>query len=203
MLIYKKMEIYKDYELNRIANEIRDEIEEYGQLMSAMGDALRGAPTKIDPTRAQQIFTQIHETPTSFANDIFSRNQRKLMQIKNHVGMHDEDYRELSEALAINIIRILLFPLNSASVASMTSDFKSNLNDPEVIKMKRNISEAASILINLYQLDISPDIKNQINHLQSDIKKVEKRFNPSSGCFIATHVYGEYEAPEVIKLRLF
>ena len=193
------MEIYNDYELNRIANEIRDEIENLGQSMGAM----MGHSTEVDANEAQRIMTKVMETPTSFANELFSRNLRKLNIIKNSVGYNDEALEELSEGLAMSVIGIINFPINNAKMMTMASDFKSSLNDPEVMKLKRNITESASILNSLNQLKISPNVKHQISNLLGTIKILEKKSNPSSGCYIATYVYGDYDAPEVIELRLF
>lgn len=193
------MEIYNDYELNRIANEIIAEIDNLSQSMGSM----MGHSTEVDSHEAQRIMTKVLETPTSFANELFSRNLRKLNTIKNSVGYNDETFEQLSEGLAMAVIGIINFPIENANMITMASDFRNSLNDPDVIKLKRNITESASILSSLSQLKISPNVKHQISNLQGIIKILEKKFNPSSGCYIATYVYGDYDAPEVIKLRLF
>lgn len=193
------MDIYSNYELNRVANEIRDELEELGQSMGAM----MGQSTGIDPNKAQMIIAKVNSMPNLFATELLSRNQKKLNVIEASVGSNDEVFEELSDILAMSVVGIIRFPINYAKLMTMASDFKNSLNTSEMIKIKRNITESIWTLDNLSQLKVSPNVKFQISNLKETAKVLDKKFNPSSGCYIATYVYGDYDAPEVIKLRLF
>jgi len=185
------MQTFNDYEINKIAVEIDEEVKE---IMSFIMNS---------SSNAQEISSKINNTPVSYAKDILNRNQRKLILIKNKVGSKDQIYLAYSDAVAATVMFVIGFQVNLALMMTSASDFRSNQNHPDIIRIKNNISEFASIISNLLLLDITPNQRFHITNLQSKITTLEKRLNPSSGCFIATFVYEDYNNLEVIKLRLF
>ena len=193
------MIIYSDPETNRIANEIRDDVEELGQSMGAM----MGANTDVNKDKAYELIMKLHENPIPLAIDFLNRNKERLNKIKLKIKTSDNSFVELSEGVAFAVIGIINFPVNNGKMMTFASDFRKHLNDPEVQKIKKDLSESAWVLTSLKQLEISNDIRSQISNLLYTISQIEKKFKPAVGCFIATYVYESYNSPEVIELRLF
>jgi hypothetical protein len=193
------MIIYSDPESNRIANEIRDDVEELGLSMGAMMDP----DSKANKEIAYEILMKLHDNPIPFAIDFLNRNKERLNRLKQNIITSDSSFIELSDDVAFALIGILNFPILNGKMMSFASDFKKHLHDPEIQKIKKNLSESAWVLTSLNQLEISKDVKSQIIDLLNTVAQVEKRFKPNTGCFIATYVYGNYDYPEVIELRLF
>lgn len=193
------MEIYSDSESNRIANEIRDDVEELGQSMGAM----MGADTNVNKEKAYETIMKLHENPIPFAIDFLNRNKERLNRLKQKINTGDSSFIELNEGVAFAVIGIINFPINNGKMMTFASDFRKHLRDPEVQKIKKDLSESAWVLTSLKQLEISQEIRSQIANLLSTISQIEKRFKPTTGCFISTYVYGSYDAPEVVELRLF
>jgi len=193
------MIIYSDPETNRIANEIRDDVEELGQSMGAM----MGAETSADKEKAYEIAMKLHENPIPLAIDFLNRNKERLNTLKQKVSTGDSSFIELCEGVAFAVIGIINFPINNGKMITFASDFRKHLRDPEVQNIKKDLSESAWILTSLKQLELSQEIRSQIANLLNTISQIEKRFKPTTGCFISTYIYGSYDSPEVIELRLF
>lgn len=193
------MRIYSDPEADRIANQIRDDVEELGQSMGAM----MGADTNVNKDKAYEIIMKLHENPIPFAIDFLNRNKERLNKLKQRVNTNDSSFIELNEGVAFAVIGIINFPINNGKMMTFASDFRKHLKDPEVQKIKKELSESAWVLTSLKQLEISHDIRSQIANLLNTISQIEKRFKPTPGCFISTYIYGSYDSTEVVELRLF
>ena len=165
------MEIYSDSESNRIANEIRDDVEELGQSMGAM----MGADTNVNKEKAYETIMKLHENPIPFAIDFLNRNKERLNRLKQKINTGDSSFIELNEGVAFAVIGIINFPINNGKMMTFASDFRKHLRDPEVQKIKKDLSESAWVLTSLKQLEISQEIRSQIANLLSTISQIEKK----------------------------
>ncbi|MFY9152104.1 MAG: CFI-box-CTERM domain-containing protein [Prolixibacteraceae bacterium] len=193
-------QFYTNYQLNTIANEIATELDEIDESQMA----IMGRSNEVDITRAKQLVSKMKGNPTTFSMGLFKRNQSKLRMIQSSVGFHDDSLLQLGDKLGLTVCAILQPNVFLAHAMTEASGFKNSLNSPEVISSKQFLLESYSILVELSQLNVNPDVKNEIVALKDKVVELEKKYTSSAGgCYIATYVYGDYNSPEVLTLRLF
>jgi len=193
-------QFYPNYQLNTIANEIATDLDELEESQMV----IMGRSQEVNMTRAQQLVSRMKGDPSTFAMGLFKRNQSRLNIIQSAVGFRDDALLQLGDKLGLTIYAILMPQVIVAQTMTGASGFKSSLNSPEVVSLKQFLLQSYSILVELSQLNTSPDVKNEIVSLKNKVIELEKKFTPSAGgCYIATYVYGDYNSPEVLTLRLF
>jgi hypothetical protein len=190
------MEIYKDFELNKIANEVQNEFNELKQALNAM-------LSHSNNFQLENKVKQIKENPIAFADLFFIKIYNKLSKIERKLGSNDEIYKKFCDGLAYAIIELINFPITNAHGLTYAGDYKKHLNDPEIINIKNSLTKTVPILNKLNQLKLSSNVKNEVINLLNTVKVLEKKLDPSGGCYIATYVYEDYNSPEVIRFRIF
>ncbi len=190
---------YSDYELNQTANRIIKRVDDIAKSMSSM----MGANSFGSSPNMGNIFQKVGEYPIDFAKEFYRSNINDLRYIKSKVGSFDETYKELSDGVVMTVVGLVKFPVSFARLMTAAGDIKSQKNSPELLKARRNLTEGAQLLSEVAQQDISIEVKTAINSLQNDIKAIEKKLDPSSGCYIATSIYKDYDHPNVLTLRCF
>lgn len=186
---------YSDSELNNLANEINKDVTEVGEaLMAWMGVNNKATFPNSD------MLKKIADTPVKFARELFMKNKGKLNRIEIAYGSDDEHLKLFSNNLTQVILGIVAIPLTHAE---MMSRMKIDSSSPEVINLNQQLTEGAAIIQNIKQLKTTPQTNSEIIQVERRFNSVEKRLNPSSGCFVATFAYEDYNAIEVIKFREF
>jgi len=104
--------------------------------------------------------------------DSLNRNKERLNKLKLKIRTIDNSFVELSEGVAFAVIGIINFPVNNGKMMTFASDFRKHLNDPDVQKIKKDLSESAWVLTSLKQLEISNDIRSQISNLLYTISQM-------------------------------
>ena len=82
------MKLYSDPESNRIAIEIRDDVEEFAQSAGAM----MGADTNVNKDKANEIIMKLHENPIPLAIDFLNRNKERLNKLKQIINTSDRSF---------------------------------------------------------------------------------------------------------------
>jgi hypothetical protein len=191
---------YSNYELNTVANEIATELDE----LEESAAVIMGQSTQVEFTRAQQLTSRMKENPSSFAMGLFRRNLQKLNKIAYQVGSQDDAYIQLGDKLRLLICEMLKSKIFMAYTMTEAPGFKSFLNSPEANEMRAYLGQCHTILDELSQFNTSPYANMEVTSLQNKVVDLERKFTPSAGgCYIATYVYGDYNSPEVLTLRLF
>lgn len=190
---------YQDYQLNTIANEIATELDEIDESQMV----IMGRSKEVDIVRARQLVSRMKGNPTTFAMGLFKRNQSRLRMIQSSVGFHDEALLQLGDKLGLTVCAILQPNVFLAHTMAEASGFKNSLSSPEVVSLKQFLLESYSILVELSQLNTNSDVNREIVALKNKVVELEKKYSSSGGCYIATYVYGDYNSPEVLTLRLF
>jgi hypothetical protein len=162
--------------------------------------------------------------------EVFERQcSPKLLEIKNILGSYDSEYLEISNLTASYVLGIVIQILNNVGekikdVANPYLDRNTKMN---ILNDCISIhDQALNILINLTYYDLKTDLKNKIEtnrRTVTDILKDLRRAtgqsgssssgreggykpppdNKGGGCYIATMAYGDYDHPQVKKLRIF
>ncbi|MFW5983212.1 MAG: CFI-box-CTERM domain-containing protein [bacterium] len=186
---------YSNSELNSYANEINKDLTEVGEVFMAwMGSKNQS----ISPNTL--LMEKISETPVKFARELLMKNKSKLNRLEMAYGPNDEYFKAFSNNLTKAVLDIISIPISKAEAISQ---MKTDSSSPEVINLNQQLTEGVAIIQNLKQLKTGPQINTHIIQTERRINAIEKKLNPSSGCFIATFVYGDYNAFEVIKFREF
>jgi hypothetical protein len=189
--------IFNNFDLNEKANQIIRNLDDISESMTNMMDFDNKSSS------SKRVLKSITETPIEFANNVFKENMANLRFLNNHVDSFDESLIELNNGFAIIIIGILKFPISQAQILASIIKDKESKETAEVIKVRKQLTEIAEILLRLTRLNIGILVKTNINSIQKQIQTIEKKIDPNSGCFIATYIYNDYSHPNVIGLRRF
>ena len=155
----------------------------------------------------------------------------RLVSVKNALGSTDDFYLKISSAVVSNAQGMLVTAVNEAQEGlKNTNSFDSSL--PEIyydaqgkmqfkIKKTVSLSELSTIINSAYDVTTSMQSMDMVSNLkQSFIKNREalgslknqinaatnrtiSSSSRSSGCYIATMAYGNYDHPQVMILRQF
>ncbi len=144
--------------------------------------------------------SELHDLPIIVQN-LFDRCIYKLMIIKEYFGANNPAYLKLSSAVADNASELCM------TYASQTKEYANTIN----------------VMKDIGTLDMTPELRetydknneilnhkreNEImNSLRMSVPATENQRESSDGkeksCYIATMVYGDTDAPEVLALRKF
>jgi len=193
-----KMRIYQETYINDLAIEIKQRLDNVTETV----DKVAKYESFVDNDNLRLIENKINANPIAFANQLFESIHSNLQIIKSHVGAQDNFYKQASQALAHSVGMIVGFGLvEPYSISATKSSF--DKNDPIIIQCKQKLSSASTVLQKLESYSLPKHMKDEIYGVLTMIKQTESRLNPSTGCFIATHVYGSYNSKEVIQFRHF
>ncbi|WP_026947066.1 CFI-box-CTERM domain-containing protein [Algoriphagus marincola] len=118
------------------------------------------------------------------------------------VGIENPKYLEISTALAVTASSMVKMQLSNILLTLNSNN--SGLSSLEKEKIKNDLFIASSFYTDLDTYKLLPEGTQVINENKKILSEVEKKiFKSSSGCYIATHVYGSPTSPEVIQLRKF
>ena len=124
----------------------------------------------------------------------------KLNRIKDELGETDADYLEICDMVVNNTIGMCIEYLNEVTKqSSLPGTFYVN---GKFITIGEILSKVKPIFDMVGQLDMSRSTRSKYDELCTKIKP-RQTTSSNSGCYIATMVYGSYNAPEVMVLRKF
>jgi hypothetical protein len=177
--------IFDDLELNKRANIIVDFIK-----------------TAAAPGLGGGMMSSFSESGLQIASQLLEKCLPELLFIKSKVGHLDQGYLYLSDALAVTTGAIVKMPVSSISMLANTSDFKTESHIAH--KFKADLAEATRLMKIISNFDLSIKAREIINQNINRLNEAERRVNKtSSGCYIATCIYGSYNAKEVLIFRAY
>ncbi len=134
------------------------------------------------------------------SHELISSCKPKLINIKNELGSDDDFYLQISSVVVGNALGMIIEVVNDAQ-----SDLEHNPS--KLILLPNIVSSAVSVLNQMNSLDMNSDVRNGYNTNNRTIKSINSQLktisSSSSGCYIATMAYGDYDHPQVIILRKF
>jgi hypothetical protein len=130
------------------------------------------------------------------ANIFLSDCKPKLDRIKNTLGESDEDFIDISDAVVNSAINKCIELLNTMMKASE----KVNDNQKNIF-FQTYMPAVEKVFDKLKSFTMSNDVRDNYNELYKNFRFGES--NSDGGCYIATMVYGSYDAYEVLMLRNF
>lgn len=124
----------------------------------------------------------------------------KLVSIKNHLGSKDEDFLELCDIVVGATLGVCIEYLND--VAKLAGRLNSYDDDKKRSMFISAISEIKPVFDKIDKLDMSHSKRSEYTEFCYKIG-IKKKESTDGGCYVATMVYGSYNAPEVRVLRKF
>lgn len=188
-----------------------------------------GADLQIITSKLEE-FQDLSDT-VSNAKDLIDSCKPRLVSVKNALGSTDDFYLKISSAVVSNAQGMLVTAVNEAQEGlKNTNSFDSDL--PEIyydlqgkmqIKQKKTVSlsvlstiinSAYDVTTSMQSMDMVSNLKQSfiknreaLASLRSQINAATNRTtsssSSSSGCYIATMAYGNYDHPQVMVLREF
>lgn len=162
---------------------------------------------------------RLQSATISAASKLVSNCRPHLLTIANNLGNSNEYYLQISTAVAINALGMLVSVVNreQSSVNQSIAGFESR---------KRSVDMAMSVMSTIGSLDMSSEVRSRLatnkrtlsemrdqvsaavsknNEFKKQLEEYKKPTPSSSsdGCYIATMVYGDYDHPQVLVLRDF
>lgn len=161
------------------------------------------------------------------AKDLIVSCKPKLSNIKGELGVHDEFYLKVSNAVVGNALGMLVTVVNNEQE-------QVKYNKQTLLSLSSTISSAFDVVKLMGSLDMNEETRDRYNTNKQAIYNIKtqlpasRTFTPtvkfpsltksqrmmydstnssskrsSSGCYIATMAYGDYQHPQVILLRKF
>lgn len=133
-----------------------------------------------------------------------------LAVIKQHLGAYDDFYLKISSAVANNALGMLIDVVNRAQNSAVIAMNIANGT------LSTTLDSAVNAMAIIGQLDMTSQERSHFNTNNSTLNSLRSQLNTamsqrrssyssssSSGCYIATMVYGDYDEPQVMVLRDF
>jgi hypothetical protein len=175
-------------------------------------------------------FQNLSDT-VSNARDLVDSCKPKLINIKAILGAFDEFYLKISSAVVNNAQGMLVTAVNEAQSGYKYYRSLRGLADPEfyidsngsfqiksykevtLIELSEIVNSAYNVTTSMQSLDMVPQLKESFNKNRDALLTIKNQLNSSTrrvssstssgGCYIATMAYGDYDHPQVLKLRNF
>lgn len=147
----------------------------------------------------------------SNANQLIISARPYLTNVKNVLGANDQLYLGLSSRIASDAQNMLVAEINNLQdVISNTYDNVRKLS--LLIAFKGKVNEAWDVTSMIGNMDLVPEFRARYNTNKESLYSLKTQLaqvgsqrvqGPSSGCYVATMVYGNYDHPQVMVLRKF
>ena len=141
----------------------------------------------------------------------------KLVNIKNTLGSTDEFYLEICGVVVFNAQSVLVAAVNDGQEEINNPQVNPFGGMPKYISPTKDYSKLFMLAYKAYNLMESMESLDMVNSLRQSFQNnkeilqkiylsIGRTIRPpkkSSGCYIATMAYGDYDHPQVIILRTF
>ena len=194
-----------------IGSQTKDRIKEN---IEGMQEWAETAPIKDDLNFITNKLKNFQNAVDSIENakSLVSSCKSKLQSIKNILGSTDELYLNVSSAVVSNALGMIIEVVNNAQSGL-------EYNRAKLLLLPSIVSDAVSAIGLMDSLDMNYQTRRRflenkatINSINTQLDFVRRQISSatstssssgSSGCYIATMAYGDYDHPQVIELRKF
>lgn len=143
----------------------------------------------------------IMESGSYLGNNFYNETIKAFNEIKSSIGSTDQRVKELSEIISVTTVTLARCSCNHANMFAMTSDFKQQPK-PVILHTKISVEEAINLIEKVRPFEMSQRARSMLNETSNMSKTALKRLS-STGCYIATCVYQDFNAPQVCLLRQY
>ena len=171
------------------------------KLNELAGDIIKKAEELHTSFQDQAELPYLMESGSYLGNKFFNETYPSFLEIKKAVGMLDERMQYLSELIAVTSITLARFNCQHANILASTSDYKKQ-PQPVLLHLRISVEEAINLIEKVRPLEMSQRARELLNETSNMSLLAQKRVL-SRGCYIATCVYQNINAPEVLLLRKY
>lgn len=133
-----------------------------------------------------------------------------LNNIKNTLGGNDELYLGISSRIASDALSMCVSEINKLQ-DRVSATYDNATKRVALLILKERIGEALNITNTILSMDLRQDFRsrcvtnrNTLSGINSQLSQINRPTGGgSSGCYIATMAYGDYDHPQVLILRQF
>jgi hypothetical protein len=171
------------------------------------------APIQKDLEVIGQKIASFQKKSSSVTNakDLVVSCKPILQKVKNILGSNNELYLMLSSGIASNALGMVIDVVNNAQTGL-------EYDRPKLLELPAIISNAVTTITTIGTLDMDRETRSRYSTNQATINGINRQLdgvrqqlraasvqpsNSGGGCYIATMAYGDYDHPQVIKLRKF
>ncbi len=194
-----------------VGSQTKDRIKEN---IEGMQEWAETAPIKDDLNFITNKLKNFQNAVDSIENakSLVSSCKSKLQNIKNILGSTDELYLNVSSAVVSNALGMIIEVVNEAQSGL-------EYNRAKLLLLPSIVSDAVSAIGLMDSLDMNSQTRRRflenkatINSINTQLDSVRRQIRSatstssssgSSGCYIATMAYGDYDHPQVMELRKF
>lgn len=148
-----------------------------------------------------RMLHSIMENGASLGKEFYDQTISSFNEIKDKIGVRDDRVKMLSEIIAVTAITLARFTCQHANVFAMSSDFKSQ-PEPVIGFTRISVEEAITLIEKVRPLEMSQRARDLLNETSNMSTVALKRLS-KTGCFVATCVYQDFNAPEILLLRKY
>jgi hypothetical protein len=149
------------------------------------------------------------ETVTN-AKQLLASARPYLNNVKNVLGSNDELYLGLSSRIASDAQGMLVSEVNKLQ-EKFSNSYDNATKIAAISLLKQKVNEAYEVTTTIGGMDLRQDFRvryttnrNSLSNLKTQLANVNTGSGGSStGCYIATMAYGNYDHPQVMVLREF
>jgi len=198
-----------------------DHIAVDGQTKTRIKEGLEFLDNWIKDAPNRKVFAQVGEesvfiieqlnsilyATVETARTLYNVCRPKLNSMKAKLDKNSVPYINLSSAVANNVLGMCIEIVNNGQK-------EIEYNPSYIIQYMNDIPKIVELIERIETLDVNSEIASRIRinkqtivSINSDLNSLKnssiRQQQSSSGCYIATAVYGYYNHPQVIKLRSF
>jgi hypothetical protein len=161
-------------------------------------------------TAKLERFQKLSDT-VSNARDLVVSCKPKLQNMRLALGSSDDFYIKVSTAVVNNAQGMLVTAVNESQENISNTSPAGRL--AAIFVVQNTINEALEVTTLMGSFDMSSDAKTRYNSNRQALTNLKNQISEattprqqpksSTGCYIATMAYGDYDHPQVIELRNF
>ena len=197
---------------NVTKQRIRENIEGLQEWINEKPDREKQKKIISDFENLKKLIDQYEGISLTVANgkQLLTSTIPHLNNIKNILGNLDDLYLGISSRIASDALNMCVSEINKLQDrVSTTYDNATKLM--ALLLLKDRVNEALNVISTILSMDLLQDFRsrcitnrNTLSGLKSQLSQFNKPSGGSStGCYIATMAYGNYDHPQVIILRQF
>jgi len=187
-------------------NRLEDNIENLQDWIDNSEERNKKSLVKSDIEFIYDKLEEFQNLPVSISNAkyLVVTCNPKLENIQLALGANDNFYIEISSSIVNNALNSLISIMNNEMKGLQSSD-------STLLSITAIITGAMVVINMMANMAMNKEIKSHFNQNKIIISDIQSKLNAiyednnssSSGCYVATMVYGSYDHPKVLKLREF
>jgi hypothetical protein len=218
----KALELFAKAKTYAIGNIIKERIKEntdnLNEWIDDKPEREKQQKILVDFEKLKDLIDEYDNKSETIANAKLLLNQAfpLLQNIKNTLGASDDLYLGLSTRIASDAQGMCVSEVNGLQ-DKFSKTFDNSTKLALIMLLKTKVDEAYNVTSTISSMDLRADFRSSFNSNRSSLQSLKTQLggvgggsrtgssggSGSSGCYIATMAYGDYDHPQVLELRKF